>query len=299
MAEVRRQQAGIARRGQHQQQHGVNDKLSFHGRRGYAWMANRQAPLQMMFEILPGSVADRALHARIEVLCETADLVAVNKPAGLVCHPTKTDEWSSLISRMRLYASGQWEPRLIHRLDRETSGVVVIAKTAAAAAFLGRRLEEGGMEKSYMAWVHGHVSDDSGEICAALGRDDASHVAIKDCVRPDGQSAKTRFQVFSRIEREGRLFTQLVLEPETGRKHQLRIHMAHIGYPIVGDKIYGDDAGIYLRFVKGQMSEADGRLMLCSNQMLHAKRLAFDWAGAVYRFSAEQPSEWKELGFVP
>lgn len=250
-----------------------------------------------MFESSAAPWADLARHARIEVLCETADLVAVNKPAGLVCHPTKTDEWSSLISRMRLYADGGWEPRLIHRLDRETSGVVVVAKTASAAAFLGRHLEAGGMEKQYQAWVHGHVPGDSGEIVAALGRDETSPVAIKDCVRPDGQAATTRFHVVGRTELGGRLFTCLRLIPATGRKHQLRIHLAHLGHPIVGDKIYGDDPGIYLRFVTGRMTETDSRRMICSNQMLHAERLAFEWAGAVFQLTAARPLEWAQLGF--
>lgn len=251
----------------------------------------------MMFDPLSRSPADRARHARIRVLCETTDFVAVDKPAGLVCHPTKTDEWSSLISRMRLYAAGDWEPRLIHRLDRETSGVVLIAKSSAAAGTLGKLLESGGVRKHYVAWVHGHPGVDSGEIDAALGRDEASPVAIKDCVRPDGQSAKTRFQVVRRMERHGQPFSCLQLQPETGRKHQLRIHLAHLGHPIVGDKIYGGDARIYLRLVEGRMTDADSRRMIATHQMLHARQLAFECAGASFQIVAEHPVEWANLGF--
>lgn len=251
-----------------------------------------------MFDPPTAPPAERARHARIEVLCEIADFVAVDKPAGLVCHPTKTDEWSSLISRMRLYASGGWEPRLIHRLDRETSGVILIAKTAGAAGTLGRLLEKGGVQKHYQAWVHGHPADDSGEIVAALGRDESSVVAIKDRVRADGQSATTRYRVAKRVEIAGQRFSFLQLQPETGRKHQLRIHLAHLGHPIVGDKIYGGDPEIYLRLVEGRMTEDDSRRMICENQMLHAHQLAFEWAGASCRIVAGQPVEWVNLGFA-
>ena len=251
----------------------------------------------MMFDPCTAPPAERARHARIEVLCETADFVAVNKPAGLVCHPTKTDEWSSLISRMRLFAEGAWEPRLIHRLDRETSGVILIAKTAGAAGSLGRLLEKGGVQKHYLAWVHGHPADDSGEIVAALGRDESSVVAIKDCVRTDGQSATTLYQISNRVEIAGQPFSLLQLRPETGRKHQLRIHLAPLGHPIVGDKIFGGEPETYLRLVEGRMTPGDSRRMICENQMLHARRLEFEWAGVSCRIVAAQPLDWANLGF--
>src|SRR5436190_13759786 len=118
-----------------------------------------------------------------DIIFEDPELLVINKPAGLVCHPTKTDEYSSLISRVRLYLGKQARPHLVNRLDRETSGVTVVAKTDEAALQLRRLWENRNVEKEYLAIVHGHVRNDQGTIDARLGKDDKSQVAIKDCVR--------------------------------------------------------------------------------------------------------------------
>src|SRR5437762_2575238 len=137
-----------------------------------------------------------------EVIYEDADLLVINKPAGLVCHPTKTDEYSSLISRVRLHLGKDARPHLVNRLDRETSGVTVVAKTDEAALELRRIWESRNVEKEYLAIVHGHVQEEHGVIEARLGKDDNSRVAIKDCVRPDGAEARTRYEIVRRFCRE-------------------------------------------------------------------------------------------------
>ena len=128
-----------------------------------------------------------------EILHEDADLLVINKPAGLVCHPTKGDERSSLAGRLRLYRGAEEPVHLINRLDRETSGVVCVAKTNTAARELRQLWESRAVEKQYWAIVHGHVADAEGVIDAPLGKDEASEVVVKDCVRPDGHSSRTRF----------------------------------------------------------------------------------------------------------
>jgi 23S rRNA pseudouridine1911/1915/1917 synthase len=133
-------------------------------------------------------------HARLAVVFEDTELLVVNKPADLVCHPTKGDAWSSLVSRVRLYLDGAAEPQLIHRLDRETSGLVVFAKGRVAAAELRRLWERRAVAKLYLTIVHGVPAAPAGEVDAPLGRDPASAVAIKDCVRPDGAPARTRWR---------------------------------------------------------------------------------------------------------
>src|ERR1041385_6822007 len=115
-----------------------------------------------------------------QILSESADLLVLNKPAGLVCHPTKGDEFSSLISRVRLYLGTDATPHLVNRLDRETSGVILVAKRTEAAGELGRIWETRAVEKEYSAIVHGHVAEEHGVIDAPLGKDQASKVAIKD-----------------------------------------------------------------------------------------------------------------------
>src|SRR5438105_608309 len=121
-----------------------------------------------------------------EIIFEDDELLVINKPAGLVCHPTKSDELSSLISRVRLYLGNESRPHLVNRLDRETSGLTFIAKRDETARELRRLWETRQVQKDYLAIVHGHVLENSGIIAAPIGKDENSLVAIKDCVRADG-----------------------------------------------------------------------------------------------------------------
>jgi 23S rRNA pseudouridine1911/1915/1917 synthase len=273
-----------------------------------------------------------------DIVHEDDELLVINKPAGLVCHPTKTDEYSSLISRVRLHLGKEARPHLVNRLDRETSGITMVAKRDETALELRRIWEGRRVEKEYLAIVHGQVTEDRGTIEAALGKDEKSRVAIKDCARADGAEAKTEFWVERRFkrtvfsvqysvfsEREAALEShgaevnskllsrgnELSLTPSlspydgarasefsllrvllrTGRKHQIRIHLAHIGHPIVGDKLYGGDEDLYLALVEDRLTdEQRGRLML-PHQALHARSVRFLWRGAESVFRAE-PEEW-------
>ena len=135
------------------------------------------------------------MNQLFDIIHEDDELLVVNKPADLVCHPTKGDKFSSLISRVRLHLGAAASSHLVNRLDRETSGVTVVAKSAAVAGELGRLWEARAVGKEYLAIVHGQVGDARGRIDAPLGKDEASRVAIKDCVRADGAPAQTEFQV--------------------------------------------------------------------------------------------------------
>src|SRR4051812_8972774 len=172
-----------------------------------------------------------------EVIAEDDDFLVINKPAGLVCHPTKGGVYSSLISRARLYLSGDEPPHMINRLDRETSGIVIVAKTVQVAARLRKQWEFREIEKEYLAIVHGKLPAKMLRISAPLTKDTDSRVAIKDKVALEGDPSETlviRRRIFNR---EGRDFSLVRLMPLTGRKHQLRIHLSHIGHPIIGDKL--------------------------------------------------------------
>jgi 23S rRNA pseudouridine1911/1915/1917 synthase len=227
----------------------------------------------------------------VSVLHEDGDLLVVNKPAGLVCHPTKGDAFSSLISRARLHAGGSASVHLINRLDRETSGVILLAKNSFVAGEMGKLLVDRATRKEYLAIVQGQVAVEAGVIEEPLGRDDSSDVAIKDRVRADGAAARTEFFRLRCFERDGRAFTLLRVEPHTGRKHQIRIHLAHIGHPIVGDKIYGGDEQLYLEFIRGRLTPEQRGQLILPHHALHAGRLAFHWRGRDWEFAAS-PEEW-------
>ena len=226
-----------------------------------------------------------------EIVHEDDKLLVVNKPADLVCHPTKGDEMSSLISRARLHLGQAASMHMINRLDRETTGIVLLAKDDEAAKELRRLWESGSVRKSYDAIVYGHVGPDSGTIDEPLGRDEASRVAIKDCVRADGSASQTDFTVAERLERAEGKFSLLRVRPRTGRKHQIRIHLSHIGHPIVGDKLYGHDEDCYLALVEGRLTGEQRRALLLPCHALHAGELTFAWRGREWRFEAK-PEAW-------
>jgi 23S rRNA pseudouridine1911/1915/1917 synthase len=231
------------------------------------------------------------LDKLFDIIHEDADLLVINKPADLVCHPTKGDVYSSLISRVRLYLGADSKPHLVNRLDRETSGVTVAAKNATVAGELGRIWETRAIEKEYVAIVHGHVREEHGVIDAPLGKDERSTVAIKDCVRPDGTPAQTEFWVLQRFTRTNGNYSLLRLQPRTGRKHQIRIHLAHLGHPIVGDKIYGGDATLYLALVERRLTDEQRARLILPNHALHASAVRFEWRGQRVEFRCE-PEAW-------
>jgi len=220
-----------------------------------------------------------------DILYEDADLLVINKPAGLVVHPSKTGEMSSLIGRVRLYY-GHAEGRLVNRLDRETSGIVVVATSAGVASELGRLFAGSDVRKSYIAVVHGECPEGPQRIDAPLGRDEASPVAIKDCVREDGAPAVTVVERVKVFERDGQTYSLVNVRPATGRKHQIRIHLAFAGFPIVGDKLYGGDPLCYLRLTTGELTEADRERLKLEYHALHAASLSFRWRDRDWRFDA-------------
>jgi len=226
-----------------------------------------------------------------EILHEDDDLLVINKSAGLVCHPTKGDERSSLAGRIRLYLGTDRPVHLINRLDRETSGVTIVGKSDEAARELRKLWENREVQKNYWAIVHGHVAEREGLIDEPLGKDESSEVAVKDCVRPDGAKAQTRFSTRWQFSRDEADFTWLEVKPVTGRKHQIRIHLAHIGHPIVGDKLYGADGSLYLKFVRDELTDTDWQKLILRNQALHAYKVRFGWRDRDWEFIAEPADE--------
>ncbi len=232
------------------------------------------------------TIATEPYLRALEIVYEDNELLVVNKSAGLVCHPTKGDAYSSLVSRLRLYLSSE-RVHLINRLDRETSGIVVAAKEDRTAKELHGLWEARLVDKEYWAVVHGHWVETHGIIEEPLGRDETSSVIIKDQVRPDGATARTEFELVSHFAFLGRPVSWLRVWPRTGRKHQIRIHLAHRGHAIVGDKLYGGDEDCYLALVEGRLTVEQRRQLMIPEHALHAREVQFTWRGERRRFTGE------------
>lgn len=231
----------------------------------------------------------------LRIVHEDDRLLVLNKPAGLVCHPTKTDAWSSLIGRVRLHLGESATAHMVNRLDRETSGLVLVAKTDEFARALRKLWESRDVTKGYQAIVHGWPAEERGLIDAPLGKDESSRVAIKDCVRPDGAASQTEFEVEQRFERAERKFALLRVTPRTGRKHQIRIHLAHAGHPIVGDKLYGHDEDCYLALVEDRLTDEQRAKLMLPFHALHANTIRYQFNDDLHSFRADAAADFTEF----
>jgi len=208
---------------------------------------------------------------------EDEHLLVVNKPPQINVYPTRRHRAGSLIElvhqRERDSESPGVPPSPCHRLDRETSGLLLFSKTREMRVELQRQFEEREVGKCYLALVEGDLAEEQGCIDKPIERDPDSKVEIRGraVAGGSGQPAVTRWRVRERLD--GR--TLVELRPETGRQHQLRIHLAALGYPIVGDKLYlgGDD--LFLRWLEDALTPEDEERLGLSRQALHASSLTF------------------------
>lgn len=216
----------------------LNERTSFSG-----WIL--QAGDQITIQLDPDApTAAMPENIPLEVLFEDEDLLVVNKPINLLSHPSNKEKSGTLMNAIAYHllhhpqSPGKAAPRptLLHRLDRDTSGVMAIAKTERASRVISKAFRERRVKKLYVALVEGVVADDTGLVDAPIGR--AAHGWPRWCVLPEGDPSQTKFTVKQRFAAH----TLLELEPLTGRTHQLRIHCAHIGHPIVGDQVYRGNA---------------------------------------------------------
>ena len=203
----------------------------------------------------------------IPVLARGDGWLAVDKPSGIPVHPVNTVRENTIV-RMLRRQEGIEGLRLAHRLDRETTGVLLVAENSETASVLSTAFERSQVRKEYVALVAGEVREEDGTIDLAIGDAPGSRVFVRRAVVEDGERAVTRWRVERRLEGS----TLLRLFPETGRRHQLRVHLEAIGHPIRGDALYGRDDRDYLDLVAGtrdaRLEEGGPR-----RQLLHCARL--------------------------
>ena len=227
-------------------------------------------------EVPPPSPTElRPWDILLSVVFEDEHLIVIDKPAGMTVHPAPGNEDHTLVNAVLAYVpniegiGGEQRPGIVHRLDKDTSGLIVVAKNERAHAHLSDQFKSREVNKVYLALVVGHPSPPEADIDAPIGRhpQDRQRMAIVSTGRP----AITRYRVVTSYKRA----TLVEARPRTGRTHQIRVHLASVGHPVVGDAVYG-------RPVSG-----------LSRQFLHAHRLAFQHPASeeVVQFSAELPDD--------
>ncbi|MCX6884394.1 MAG: RluA family pseudouridine synthase [Verrucomicrobia bacterium] len=223
----------------------------------------------------------------LEILFEDESLVVINKPPGLVVHPAAGHDEHTLVNALLHHCAGQLSgiggaarPGIVHRLDKDTSGCLVVAKTDAAHLGLSTQFAGREVNKIYQAILCGELPREAGEIHAAIARHPThrKRMAVTD---GDGRDAHTSYQVVERL----RASTLVQAVIHTGRTHQIRVHFQHLGYPLLGDDTYGNRQNIRLREVTGYTAE---------RQMLHAFQLSFQHPvlGKKMKFDAPLPPDF-------
>jgi 23S rRNA pseudouridine1911/1915/1917 synthase len=217
-------------------------------------------------------------------LHEDDNLLVIDKPAGLPVHATARFHRHTLTALLRQRYEPQHVPRLIHRLDRETSGVMLLAKQPGFEVALKGALARRRVRKRYLALVEGTI-EDSGRIELPIGEDPESGIRIKRRATPTGLPAATAFRT---LERRGS-YALVEAHPETGRQHQIRVHLSAIGCPIVGDKLYGDDPTCLLEYLETGWTESLAKRLHLERHALHAASISFEHpsSGAIVAHSAQ------------
>ncbi|MBI5190147.1 MAG: RluA family pseudouridine synthase [Nitrospirae bacterium] len=230
----------------------------------------------------PEFIAVEAEDIPVEVMYEDDDILVVNKAAGMVVHPAAGNFTGTLVNALmfrcgRLSSTGgEHRPGIVHRLDKDTSGVMVVAKTDRAHTKLANTFKAHTNTREYVAVALGRLRDDEGTVAVSIGR----HVSDRKKVSPvtfKGRVAITHYSVLERFADA----TFIALRLATGRTHQIRVHMAHIGHPLAGDAVYGG----------GRAGKVMG--MKVGRQMLHARLLGFRHpvTGEYMEFAAEPPED--------
>jgi 23S rRNA pseudouridine1911/1915/1917 synthase len=238
---------------------------------------------------VPKSLPDQPFPEEIplDILYEDSELAVINKPAGLVCHTGAGIRSGTLVNALLhhmgpLEAGDPQRPGIVHRLDKFTSGVMLVAKNKSAHRRLAQQFKSREVKKEYIAMVYGSPSPDSGTIDLPLGRDPKDRKKISTRARRK-RTAITHYS----LEKKYGLVSLLSIRIDTGRTHQIRVHLAHKGHPIVGDSVYG---GNRIKNLQGKILAAAGEMQ---RPFLHSRRIQFHHpkSGELLSFTAPLPPE--------
>lgn len=226
----------------------------------------------------------------LSVLYRDAGVLAIDKPAMLAVHPSGRHLSDTLIQRVHRWLGTdgiprEGRPRLAHRLDRETSGAILVGMDPTSHTELMRQFEEREVEKCYLAIVRGEPEHEGGRIEFPLGPARGSKIGLKMAVQLDGQESVTEWRVVRRVPG----YALVACDIHTGRQHQIRVHLAAIGLPIVGDKLYGPDEMLFQKGADGTLDENDLRLLELPRQALHSHRIVFTSPATGERVTVESP----------
>ncbi|WP_193334727.1 RluA family pseudouridine synthase [Devosia beringensis] len=243
----------------------------------------------------PEDPEPQAENIPLDILYEDDQLIVINKPVGMVVHPAPGSPNGTLVNALIYHCGeslqgigGVKRPGIVHRLDRDTSGVMVAAKTERAHRHLSAQFADHGrtgpLHRAYIAFVWGSTETAKGSIDAPLGRDQNNR--LKQTVRKDGREAITHYMVEARFGDEGWDITRIQCQLETGRTHQIRVHMAHIGHPLVADSVY---ASGYATKINRLPPEVAAPIQALGRQALHAAELGFEHPVTKEEMSFEAP----------
>ncbi len=239
---------------------------------------------------------------QFKVIDESDDWLVVDKAAPLIVHPTNRKDEPTLLGGVEQLLSFEIEngvrPAVVNRLDRDTSGLVLVAKHRDAASELGSLMENREIHKEYLAIVNGWPDRDDWRCELPIQRagvTEESKIWVRQIVHPDGKPCTTNFKVLERFERDGEQYALIHCLPETGRMHQIRVHLAEGGHPIVGDKLYSADGEEYIEWMADGWTEALQSKLHLPRQALHASRLQLSWQGREYDWQTELPRDMQDF----
>jgi len=240
-------------------------------------------------------------QADFEIIGETPDLITVNKPAGLLVHPTKPGGprtlWDALKDLLGYEIANGGQVSLINRLDRETSGLVLVAKNAVAARRAAMAMQDGQIRKTYLAIVSGIPLMNEFSVDAPIirkGEVTETKIHLQRIIHPEGAAALTHFRKIVHFKNALGEFSLLEARPITGRTHQIRVHIASLGHFVIGDKIYGPSEDHYLEFVKTGWTPALSSRLHLSRHALHSSGLSIEWDGNNLEWQCPLPRDMRE-----